>query len=285
MSQQSGHIAQGGPNPLLPDICRIISISVETPNVKTFRVQSLAGGRPFTPLPGQIAMLTLFGVGEAMFSVSGQGPDYLDFTIKRCGLLTQALHEVEPGQTVGLRGPYGNHFPVEHAVGKDLLFIAGGVGLAPLRSFICHALLNRTHYGNIDVVFGARSPEDILFRLDLSERWPKEPRTRTHITVDTAATDWQGQVGLVPEYLRKLDFAPDNRLAIVCGPPVMMRLTMDALLELDFAPSSVYATLERRMKCGVGTCGRCNIGEKYVCLDGPVFSLAELEGLRQRGHI
>ena len=266
-------------NPLVPQVCVITSITDETPDIKTFRVQTLDGQKPFAPLPGQLAMFSLIGVGEGMFSITAQGDDYLDFAIKRCGMLTDTLHEAAPGHQIGLRGPYGNNFPVEAAKGKDLIFIGGGIGLAPVRSFIRYVFAHRKDYGKIDIVYGARSSADLVFKNDLFENWPKEPDTQVHLTVDKGSNDWSGHVGFVPAFLEELNFPTANKMVVLCGPPIMIKLASQSLLKMGFAKEQIITTLEMRMKCGIGKCGRCNIGSKYICLDGPVFSLAELEEL------
>jgi NAD(P)H-flavin reductase len=224
-------------------------------------------------------MLSLLGIGEAMFSVTAQGEDWLEMAIKKTGMLTDALHELNAGDKVGLRGPYGNHFPVETAKGKDMLFISGGIGLAPVRSFIRHTLANRQDYGSIDIVYGARSYDDLVFKDDLFENWPQEPNTKLHVTVDKGAPNWQGNVGFVPPYLEECAFAPAGKLAVLCGPPIMIEMCLKSLSKMGFAAENIVTTLEMRMQCGIGKCGRCNIGSKYVCLDGPVFTLAELNEL------
>lgn len=268
-----------GINPLLPQICQITEIRLETPNVKTFRVQTMEGRKPFSALPGQLAMLSLLGVGEAMFSITAEGEHWLEFAVKQTGMLTDALHELNGGEAVGLRGPYGNHFPVEAAKGRDLLFVGGGIGLAPLRSFIRYAFAHRADYGHIDIVYGARSDDDLVFKQDILENWPKEPDTTLFITVDRGSPGWQGNVGFVPPYLQECAFRPQNRLAVLCGPPIMTNLCLKNLTKMGFSDEQIVTTLEMRMQCGVGKCGRCNIGSKYVCLDGPVFTKAELNDL------
>ena len=268
-------------NPLLPKICTVTDIRRETPDVKTFRIQNEQGQRPFAILPGQLGMLSLLGVGEGMFSVTAQGDAWLEMAIKKTGLLTDALHELTTGAKVGLRGPYGNHFPVETAQGKHLLFISGGIGLAPVRSFIRYALEHRAAYGAIDILYGARSYDDLVFKDDLFENWPKEPDTKLHITVDKGSPDWQGNVGFVPPYLEECAFSPLDTLAVLCGPPIMINMCLNSLSKMGFADEQIVTTLEMRMQCGIGKCGRCNIGSKYVCLDGPVFTLAELRELPQ----
>ncbi len=266
-------------NPLVPQVCIVTKITVETPDTKTFRVQTLDGKKPFDPKPGQLGMFSLIGVGEGMFSITAKGEDYIDFAIKRCGMLTDALHEMKEGQKVGVRGPYGNTFPTEGCKGKDMLFIGGGIGLAPVRSFIRYAFENRDDYGKIDIVYGARSMEDLVFKDDLKDLWPKQPNTDVHVTVDRECEGWDGHVGFVPAYLEELNFKPENRMVVLCGPPVMIKFCLDGLVKMGFADEQIITTLEMRMKCGIGKCGRCNIGSKYICLDGPVFTQAELRDL------
>jgi NAD(P)H-flavin reductase len=268
-------------NPLLPQICLVTDIRRETPDVKTFRLQSAEGTKPFSSLPGQLCMLSLLGVGEAMFSITAQGEDWLELAIKQTGLLTDALHELSVGDKVGLRGPYGNHFPVEAAKSRHILFIGGGIGLAPVRSFIRYAFARRADYGHIDILYGARSYDDLVFKDDLFENWPQEPDTQLYITVDKSSPNWQGNVGFVPPYLEECAFSPQNRLAVLCGPPVMIGMCLNSLAKMGFADENIVTTLEMRMQCGIGKCGRCNIGSKYVCLDGPVFTQAELRQLPQ----
>jgi NAD(P)H-flavin reductase len=263
----------------MPGLCRIIQITEETPDIKTFRIQTTDGEKLFSPLPGQLGMLSLFGVGEAMFSITSQGEDYLDISIKKTGLLTDALHEAENGQEVGLRGPYGNFFPFEDAMGKDLIFIGGGIGMAPLRPFISYVRDNREKYKHVDILYGARSPEDLAFKKDLFEVWPAMPNTNVHVTVDKGNAEWEGNVGFVPAYMEELAFSPEGKMVILCGPPIMIKFCLQGLLRMGFAKEQVITTLEMRMKCGIGKCGRCNIGSKYVCVDGPVFSMAEIDEL------
>ena len=270
---------QNAGNPLVPLACKVININSETPDVKTFRVQAADGKKPFSPMPGQLAMLSILGVGEGMFSITAQEDDYLEFAIKKTGMLTDALHELTVGESVALRGPYGNFFPFEGSKGKDMLFIGGGIGLAPVRSFIRYAFGNRADYGKIDILYGSRSYDDLVFKEDLFENWPKEPDTKLHITVDKGSPGWEGNVGFVPPYLEECAFSPDNRVAVLCGPPIMISLCLKSLEKMGFSDEQIVTTLEMRMQCGIGKCGRCNIGSKYVCIDGPVFTNAELKQL------
>ncbi|MDR1815445.1 MAG: FAD/NAD(P)-binding protein [Clostridiales Family XIII bacterium] len=264
-------------NPLLPAACRIIGITDETPDVKTFRLQTQGGAKPFAPMPGQLAMISVPGAGEAMFSITAQGEDWIESSIKRVGALTEALHELSEGDAVGVRGPYGNHFPVDALKGKDLLFVGGGIGLAPIRSLIRYALEHREDYGKLDVLYGSRTTADLVFKEDLFGNWPQ--RMGTHITIDVPEDGWDGHVGFVPAYIEEKGFSPKGRACILCGPPIMIRLSLASLYKMGFEKENIITTLEMRMKCGIGKCGRCNIGSKYVCLDGPVFSMAELDEL------
>jgi len=264
-------------NPLIPVFCDIIKITEETPDVKTFRLQTRDGKKPFAPLPGQLAMISVTGIGEAMFSITAQGEDWIESSVKRVGELTEALHIMDEGDQVGVRGPYGNSFPAEALKGKDLLFVAGGIGLAPVRSLVLYALEHRKDYGEIDVLYGSRSYADLVFKEDLFENWPEI--LNTHITIDVQEDIWEGHVGFVPSYLEEKGFSPKNRACVLCGPPIMIKFCLSALEKMGFAKENIITTLEMRMKCGIGKCGRCNIGSKYVCLDGPVFTMAELDEL------
>ena len=266
-------------NPLIPEVCRIVDIREETPDVKTFRFQTRDGKKPFDAMPGQLAMVSIFGIGEGMFSITAQEDDYFEASIKKCGKLTDALHDSFVGQEVGLRGPYGNHFPVEETKGQNMLFIGGGIGLAPVRSFIRYALEHREDYGDIDILYGARTADDLVFRDDLFDEWGRREDINVHVTVDRGTPEWTGNVGFVPPYLEECAFSPENCTAVVCGPPIMIKLCLASLRKMGFSDSQIVTTLEMKMQCGIGKCGRCNIGSKYVCIDGPVFTLAELSEL------
>ena len=227
---------------LIPQVGVITDIRQETPDVKTFRVNAPEGGKLFEHMPGQCAMLCVPGVSEGMFSITSSptNKEYQEFSIKKCGSLTETLHSLEVGDEITVRGPYGNHFPVEDKLkGKNLLFIAGGIGLAPLRSVINYVLDNRADYGTVDILYGSRYADDLV-------------------------------------QLKEIGFDTD-KTALVCGPPIMIKFVLAGLEELGFSRDQVYTTLELRMKCGVGKCGRCNIGTKYVCKDGPVFRCDELD--------
>ena len=267
---------------LIPMIGVVTEIRRDTPDIKTFRVEKPEGGKCFDHMPGQCAMLSIPGVGEAMFSITSSPTvkDYQEFSIKKCGCLTDWLHAMEVGQQIMIRGPFGKHFPVEDALkGKDLLFVAGGVGLAPLHSVINYVLDNRADYGKVDIVYGSRSMDDLLDIDEIKQSWmdPKNDMD-VHLTIDRPQEGWDGHVAFVPTYVEELGFDP-NKTVLVCGPPIMIKFVLQALTKLGFKKEQVYTTMELRMKCGLGKCGRCNIGDKYVCKDGPVFRFDELDEL------
>ena len=268
-------------DPLIPSIATITDIRIDTPDVKTFRVVTLDGKKPFLHIPGQCAMLSIPGVGEALFSITSSptNEEFMEFSIKKCGCVTDFLHSIEVGQQVTIRGPYGNGFPVDTAfAGKDLLFIAGGIGLAPLRSVINYCRHYRDRYGKIDIVYGSRSKDDLVDYQEIINEWCKEDALNVHLTIDREQEGWDGHVGFVPNFVKELGF-DTNKTAIICGPPIMIKFTLAGLQELGFERTQVYTTMELKMKCGLGKCGRCNIGSKYVCKDGPVFRFDELDEL------
>ncbi len=265
----------------IPKLGIVTAIRRDTPDIKTFTVEAVGGGRVIEHnLPGQCAMLSIPGVGEAMFSITSSPTvtDHHEFSIKKCGCVTEWLHSMEVGQMVTVRGPYGNGFPVTTELkGKNLLFIAGGVGLAPLHSVINYVLDNRADFGTVDVLYGSRSADDLLDLDEIQNSWMKKD-INVHLTIDRPQDGWDGHVGFVPNYVTELGFDPDKNV-LVCGPPIMIKFTLQALMGLGFSKEQVFTTMELRMKCGIGKCGRCNIGDKYVCKDGPVFRFDQLDGL------
>lgn len=268
-------------DPLIPMVGVITDIKEQTPDVKTFRVEAPDGGKLFEHMPGQCAMISVPGVGEAMFSITSSPTktEYQEFSIKRCGVLTDFLHTMEVGDQITVRGPYGNSFPVEGELkGKKLLFVAGGIGLAPLRSVIQYVFDNRENYGPVNILYGSRSKADLVDLDEIQQSWMKQQGANVYLTIDREQEDWEGHVGFVPSYLKELEFAPDQTV-LVCGPPVMIKFVLKALEEMGFDKTQVYTTLELRMKCGIGKCGRCNIGSKYVCKDGPVFRCDQIDEL------
>ena len=267
--------------PLIPMIGVVEKIRVDTPDVKTFTVVGTDGKKPFLHIPGQCAMLSIPGVGEALFSITSSPTkeDALEFSIKKCGCVTEWLHQMEPGQQVTIRGPYGNGFPVDtDFVGKDLLFVAGGIGLAPLHSVINYVRANRAKYGTVDIVYGSRSKEDLVDFEEILNDWSREDGINVHLTIDREQPEWDGHVGFVPNYVKELGF-DTKKTVVMCGPPIMIKFTLAGLMELGFSRTNIYTTMELKMKCALGKCGRCNIGSKYVCKDGPVFRFDQLDAL------
>lgn len=266
---------------LIPTVCVVTDIRKDTPDVKTFRVVTPDGVKPFNHMPGQCAMVSIPGVGESMFSITSSptNTEYMEFSIKKCGCVTEVIHALEPGAQITVRGPYGRNFPVEEDLkGKDLIFIAGGIAIAPLRSVINYVRDNRANYGKVDIVYGARSSADLVDIEEIRKEWANEKDFNVYLTIDREESGWEEHVGFVPSYVKEVNLDP-NATVILCGPPIMIKFTLQALMELGFKKERVYTTLELRMKCGVGKCGRCNVGSKYVCKDGPVFRLDEMEEL------
>ena len=254
----------------------------DTADVKTFRVVGLDGKKLFEHQPGQCAMVSIPGVGECMFSITSSptNEEFMEFSIKKCGCVTEVIHNIEEGQQITVRGPYGHPFPVEGEdfKGRDLLFIAGGIGLAPLRSVINYVRHYRSNYGKVVVVYGARSKDDLVDIEEIRNEWENEPNFEVYLTIDRPQDGWDGHVGFVPAYVKELGLDP-TMTAVLCGPPIMIKFTLGGLLELGFSKTRVYTTLELRMKCGIGKCGRCNVGDKFVCKDGPVFRMDQLDEL------
>lgn len=270
-------------NIYLPQLAEIIDIKQETPDIKTFRLRfkDKAIEDSFSYTPGQFVESSVFGEGETPFCISNSPTrkNYIECSVKRMGKVTQALHELDVGDTIGIRGPYGNGFPLEGLRGKNLLFVAGGIGLAPLRSLINYCLDNRDDFGTITIVNGAKTSKDLVYKSEY-QAWEKAKDTHLHLTIDCQEDDWSCMVGVVPKVLEQLKPTCQDSVAIVCGPPIMIRFTMPVLLKLGFCKEAIITTLEMKMKCGLGKCGRCNIGHLYICKDGPVFSLAQLKDFR-----
>ena len=266
---------------LIPKVGVVTDVRRDTPDVKTFRVVGTDGKKLFEHMPGQCAMVSIPGVGESMFSITSSptNEEFMEFSIKKCGCVTEVIHSIEAGQQITVRGPYGRNFPVEEDFkDKDLLFIAGGIGLAPLRSVINYVRHFRKNYGKVVVVYGARSADDLVDIEEIKPEWMSEENFEVYLTIDRPQEGWTGHVGFVPSYVKEIGLDP-NMTAVLCGPPIMIKFTLQGLLELGFDKKKVYTTLELRMKCGVGKCGRCNVGSKYVCKDGPVFRMDEIDEL------
>ena len=268
-----------GDNVYLPHIAVIEKIIEETSDTRTFHFsfKDEKLRREFAFESGQFGEFSIFGVGEAPFCISSSPTrcDHLEFAVKRVGRVTSALHRLGAGAEIGFRGPYGNGFSLDYLEGKNLVFNAGGIGLAPLRSLIWNVLDKRDKYRKIDIIYGARSPADLCFTYDL-DSWKQDKTVNMVTTVDKGDDSWTGREGFVPQVLEQLAPSAKEAVAVVCGPPVMIRFTFPVLAKLGFTPGQMITTLEKRMKCGIGKCGRCNIGDIYVCRDGPVFSYAQI---------
>ncbi|HUU80748.1 MAG TPA: FAD/NAD(P)-binding protein [Acidobacteriota bacterium] len=274
-------------NPYLPYPVRIKEIVTETEdqNLKTFKLLFVnpEDEERFSYLPGQFAELSVAGKGEVPIGIASSPTEkgFVSFTVNKVGVVTTRLHLMKEGDVMGVRGPLGNWYPWDEMEGKNVVIIGGGFAFTTLRSSIVYMLHpeNRRKFKDITVVYGARSPGMLLYREELAE-WEKRDDLSMHITVD--ATDdpqWRYNVGFVPTITKQKVTSAENAIAIVCGPPIMIRFTQPVLEELGFPPERIVLSLEMRMKCGIGMCGRCNIGEQYVCKDGPVFSLAQLRQL------
>ncbi len=267
-------------NVYLPHIVIIERIIEETPGIRTlhFNFKDEKLREEFTFESGQFGEYSVFGIGEAPFCISSSPTrrDHLEFALQQVGRVTNALHRLGVGAELGFRGPYGNGFPLDFLQGKNLVFVAGGIGLAPLRSLIWNVIDTRDSYKKIDIIYGARSPADLCFKYDL-EAWDKDKTVNMVTTVDKGDETWTGREGFVPQVLEEVAPPASNAVAIVCGPPIMIRFTFPVLEKLGFTPEQMLTTLEKRMKCGIGKCGRCNIGNIYVCRDGPVFSYAQIK--------
>jgi sulfhydrogenase subunit gamma (sulfur reductase) len=270
------------PNPYLPDMATINEIVDETPNIKTLRVtlNDPDRMRAFSFEPGQVGQLSVFGVGESTFVINSPPTqkEYLQFSVLKAGEVTSVIHELSVGDQIGVRAPLGNFFPYTKMNGKHILFVGGGIGLAPLRTLILFMLDNRADYRGITIVYGARSFADLCYKMDL-DQWGKRSDLKLVLTVDAGSPGPPIKEGMVPDVLLQAAPSSENTVAITCGPPIMIRFTLRALTKLGFKDENIITTLEARMKCGIGLCGRCNIGSRYICKDGPVFSLAQLSRL------
>lgn len=267
-----------------PHLVRVADVVDETADTRTLRLEfkdpSLAEGFDFRA--GQFGEYSVFGAGECTFCIASPPTrkGYIECTFKAVGKATNALRGLGVGDTMGFRGPYGNAFPLDQMEGASIVFIAGGIGLAPVRCVIWNVLDRRDRFKDVTIVYGARSVGDLVYKREL-EDWAARADVRLWQTVDPGGQtpDWQGEIGFVPAIVEKAAPAADNAYAVVCGPPIMIKFTLPVLAKLGFPPERVYTTLENRMKCGLGKCGRCNVGPVYVCKDGPVFTAAELAQL------
>jgi len=274
-------------NPYVPYPVTIddMIIENESKDLKTFKLvfEKEEDKKAFSYMPGQFAEISVLGMGESPFGIASSPTeeDYLLFSVKLAGTVTKELHSSEPGRRIGVRGPLGNTFPWDRLEGKDIVIVSGGFAFTTLRSAITYMLHkdNRSKFGKITALYGARSPGELMYKSVLDE-WRKSSEIDLTLTVDKEPEEeWDGEVGLVPNVLREMAPSSEGAIVLVCGPPIMIRFTIPVLEDLKFDKDDIILSLENRMKCGIGKCGRCNIGSKYVCIDGPVFTLEELEEL------
>lgn len=275
-------------NPYRPTLTTIQKVTVENEakDLKTFRLVFCTDeeANDFHFQCGQFAELTVFGIGECPIGIASSPMDreFLEFTVKRYpdGLVTNALHNCSVGNRIGVRGALGNCFPMERMTDRNVVIVGGGFAFTTLRSTVRYILheANRSKFGNLTLVYGARSPGELLYKDELKE-WESREDIQTHITVDKGDESWTGKEGFVPAVLEQVAPSPQNAIVLVCGPPVMLKFTLPVLTKLGFKPGEIVTSLEMRMKCGIGLCGRCNIGSKYICRDGPVFTYEQLQAL------
>lgn len=266
----------------LPVMARLLKVEQMTELEKLFALQ-LPGGRSLGNEPGQFVEASLMGIGEAPISISSspsRSNGTFELCIRRVGDLTNALHRLKPGDVIGVRGPFGRGFPVGKMRGKDILFAAGGLGLAPLRSLINQVLDERGAFGRVIILYGTKNPSEILFKKELEE-WAERDDVEFHMSVDRADENWTGNVGVITALFPRVTVNPRNTVAATCGPPIMYRFVLMELLGKGIPETQIYLSLERRMKCGVGKCGHCQINDLYCCQDGPVFTYARIKGLEE----
>jgi NAD(P)H-flavin reductase len=270
----------------VPAVWRVRSRRRETHDTFTLVLEPPATGRPFRYAPGQFNMLYQFGVGEVPISISGDPANetQLVHTIRAVGAVTRSMGRLGPGSALGIRGPFGTQWPVDVARGGDVVIVAGGIGLAPLRPALYHILNHRNEYGRVALIYGARTPEDLLYGREL-ERWRGRLDLDVDVTVDAAGERWRGNVGLVTTLLPRLRIDPDHAVVMICGPEIMMRFTALELLSLGLSESALYLSMERNMQCGLGYCGHCQLGPTFVCKDGPVFTYPQIVRLLSQREV
>ena len=265
-------------DPMLPHLYRIRRRQMETHDTFTLELEPTHGSLPFHFAAGQFNMLYLFGVGEVPISMSGspQEPDRLIHTIRAVGTVTSAISKLREGEMLGVRGPFGTHWPVEQCVGKDVVIVAGGIGLAPLRPAIYQLLAEREKYGQIVLLYGTRTPNDLLFESEL-HKWRARFDLEVDVTVDRASPQWHGHVGVVTTLIPRASFNAAESVAMICGPEIMMRFTIQALQKRGMTDEQIFITMERNMKCAIGFCGHCQFGPQFICKDGPVFRYDQVQ--------
>lgn len=264
-----------------PNLGVIKKVKPETSNTNTYTLAFSDSKlqKDFSSKPGQFMMLSIFGAGESAISLSGIGNNgSIITTIRNVGGVTNAILRLKDGGYIGMRGPYGNGWPLDEIKGKDVLLVAGGMGIAPLRGVINHIRDNRKDFGHLEILYGARTPEDMIFT-DEFEKWRRIKNSRLELTVDSMPVDsqFECQLGLVTSCFPRMKTRPRNSVAFVCGPEIMMRYAAKCLETIGFNDHQIYLSLERRMKCGIGKCGHCQVGLKFVCKDGPVFNYSDIK--------
>ena len=272
------------PNPYIPMLTKVTSIIAENKvnDIKTIELefQKEDEYKSFDYIPGQFAEISIIGKGECPIGIASSPTEEgsVKFTIKKMGTVTSMFHRCDIGDTIGVRGPLGNGWPIENLKGKNIVVIGGGFAFSTLRSLILYILdeNHRKDYGNVTVIYGNRDSGEVLYR-DVLEEWEKRDDINVVLTIDREEEGWTRKVGFVAAIVKEVAPSPDNAVAIICGPPIMIRTAVDELVKIGWKDEQILNSLEMRMKCGIGKCGRCNIGSKYVCIDGPVFSLAELK--------
>ena len=267
-------------DPMIPNLYKIAKHSEETIDTFTIELHPVNPDQSFEFKPGQFCMLHAFGIGESAISISGDPKvkNVITHTIKQVGSVTKSLEALQLGSTIGVRGPFGTPWPVEETVGKNVVIAAGGIGLAPLRPMIYHIQANREKYNKVWLFYGARTPKDIIYDSEIS-KWKKRKDLDIHLTVDKGSLLWRGGVGNVPALMEKVSVDVDNTIALVCGPEIMIHYSVLSLEKIGFAKEAIYVSMERNMQCGVGYCGHCMCGSKFVCKDGPVLKYNEAEEL------
>lgn len=273
-------------DPMLPTLYRVQRVCQEIAETFTLELEPADGSDIPAFASGQFNMLYIFGVGEIPISISGDlvRPRPLVHTIRAVGAISRALQRLKPGEMLGVRGPFGSHWPVDQAVGRDVVIAAGGIGLAPLRSTVYQLLTRREQYGRVIVLYGARTPEDILYRHEL-EHWRGQLNMDVLVTVDRATSTWRGSVGVITKLIPSAPFDPNQTIAFLCGPEIMMRFTAAGLEARGVSAAQIFVSLERNMKCAVGFCGHCQYRPYFVCRDGPVFQYTRVRELLTRREI
>lgn len=266
----------------LPSVARLLDVRPLSGQEKLFTLQ-LQDGLSLNHRPGQFVEVSLPGIGEAPFGITSspsRSNGSFELCIRRAGMLTEALHRLQPGDWLGIRGPFGRSFPVERMRGKDLLFAPGGLGLAPVRSLINQVLDERSNFGRVIILYGARNPSELLFKDEL-ELWSQSPDVELHLTVDRGDESWKGHVGVITTLFPEIEIYPPNTVAVTVGPPVMYRFVLAELIGMGIKEGNIWLSLERRMKCGVGKCGHCQINHLYTCIDGPSFSYDQIKSVME----